>query len=98
MGRPDRLLNSVFFGRYQSPFLWDFTCIGIYILSSAVYLYLPMLPDLALMRDRLSRRGRLAPVALQDAGAGLEGQQGAAPSPRRGHRHHGHRSSSPSPS
>ena len=48
------MLNSVFFGRFQSPFLWDFTCIGIYILSSAVYLYLPMIPDLALMRDRLT--------------------------------------------
>jgi molybdopterin-containing oxidoreductase family membrane subunit len=54
MGRPDRVLNAIFFGRFQSPFLWDFTCIGIYILSSAVYLYLPLIPDLARMRDSLT--------------------------------------------
>jgi molybdopterin-containing oxidoreductase family membrane subunit len=54
MGRPERVFNVVWFGRYQSPFLWDFTCIGIYLLSSITYLYLPMIPDLARMRDRLT--------------------------------------------
>ena len=54
LGRPDRILNMVFFGRYQSPFLWDLTCIGIYFLSSITYLYLPMIPDFARMRDKLT--------------------------------------------
>jgi molybdopterin-containing oxidoreductase family membrane subunit len=54
MGRPDRILNMVFFGRYQSVFLWDLTCIGIYFLSSITYLYLPMIPDFARMRDKLT--------------------------------------------
>lgn len=54
MGRPERVLNVIFFGRYQSPFLWDFTCISIYLMSSITYLYLPMIPDFARMRDRLT--------------------------------------------
>ncbi len=53
MGRPDRVLNMVFFGRFQSPFLWDLTCISIYLLSSITYLYLPMIPDMARLRDKL---------------------------------------------
>lgn len=54
MGRPERVLYPLIWGRYQSPFLWDFTCIGIYLLSSTLYLYLPMVPDLARMRDHMT--------------------------------------------
>jgi Ni/Fe-hydrogenase subunit HybB-like protein len=53
MGRPERIFYPFIWGRYQSPFLWDFTCIGIYLLSSTLYLYLPMVPDLARMRDHM---------------------------------------------
>ncbi len=52
LGRIDRLFNVLFFGRFQSPMLWDFTCIGIYFLSSVMYLYLPLIPDMARLRDR----------------------------------------------
>ena len=52
MGRVDRLLNVLVFGRFQSPMLWDFTCIGAYFLSSVFYLYLPMIPDMARLRDK----------------------------------------------
>jgi Ni/Fe-hydrogenase subunit HybB-like protein len=52
MGRVDRLLNVLIYGRFQSPMLWDFTCIGVYFLSSIFYLYLPMIPDLARLRDK----------------------------------------------
>jgi molybdopterin-containing oxidoreductase family membrane subunit len=51
MGRPERFWYPFIWGRFQSPFLWDFTCIGVYLLSSTLYLYLPMIPDLARMRD-----------------------------------------------
>ncbi len=54
MGRPERVLNVILYGRYQSPFLWDFTCISIYLMSSVTYLYLPMIPDFARMRDKLT--------------------------------------------
>lgn len=52
MGRPDRMLNVVFYGRLGSPLLWDVACISIYLLSSIFYLFLPLIPDLAILRDR----------------------------------------------
>ncbi len=54
MGHPERLLNLVFFGRYQSPLLWDVTAVGLYFCSSYVFFYLSLLPDLAICRDRLT--------------------------------------------
>jgi molybdopterin-containing oxidoreductase family membrane subunit len=54
MGRPERLFNLVFFGRYQSPLLWDVTAVMLYFISSYVFFYLSMLPDLAICRDRLT--------------------------------------------
>jgi Ni/Fe-hydrogenase subunit HybB-like protein len=53
MGRPERFFYPFIWGRFMSPFLWDFTCIGVYFLSSTLYLYLPMMPDLSRMRDRM---------------------------------------------
>ena len=53
MGRPERILNMVFFGRWQSPLIWDITAILTYLTGSLIYLYLPLIPDFALCRDRL---------------------------------------------
>ncbi len=52
MGRPDRILNVILHGRLQSPILWDVCSVTTYITGSLMYLYLPMIPDLALLRDR----------------------------------------------
>jgi len=38
----------------RSPLLWDFFAINTYLISSVTFLLLPMLPDLALIRDRSS--------------------------------------------
>jgi Ni/Fe-hydrogenase subunit HybB-like protein len=54
MGRPDRVLNIVFYGRFQSPLLWDITAVSLYLFSSIVFFYLSLLPDIALCRDRLT--------------------------------------------
>lgn len=54
MGRPERILNVYRFGRWQSPIMWDVMAITTYLTASLVYLYAPMIPDLALYRDRLS--------------------------------------------
>ncbi|MEJ2600317.1 MAG: polysulfide reductase NrfD [Anaerolineales bacterium] len=54
MGRPDRILNMVFFGRWQSPLMWDIMAIITYFTGSLIYLYLPLIPDFALARDRLA--------------------------------------------
>jgi molybdopterin-containing oxidoreductase family membrane subunit len=53
LGRPDRILNLVWFGRWQSPLLWDILAITTYLTGSAIYLYLPLVPDFARCRDRL---------------------------------------------
>ncbi len=53
MGRPDRILNMVFFGRWQSPLMWDIMAIITYFTGSLIYLYLPLIPDFARLRDRL---------------------------------------------
>ncbi len=53
MGRPDRFLNVIFHARIQSPITWDVIVITTYLFISILLLYLPLLPDLALMRDRL---------------------------------------------
>jgi molybdopterin-containing oxidoreductase family membrane subunit len=37
---------------YRSPLLWDFFAINAYLLGSVIYLYLPLIPDLALVRAR----------------------------------------------
>ncbi len=55
LGRPDRLLNIFRSGRLQSPLLWDVTSITAYFTASTVYLYLPLIPDIAILRDRGAR-------------------------------------------
>jgi len=55
LGRPDRMLNVFKFGRYQSPLLWDATSISAYFTASTVYLWLPLIPDIAILRDRKTR-------------------------------------------
>ena len=37
---------------FRSPLLWDMTAITAYIIGSSLFLYLGLLPDLALVRDR----------------------------------------------
>jgi molybdopterin-containing oxidoreductase family membrane subunit len=59
MGRPDRVLNMLLYGRFQSPIMWDFYCIMLYLACSFLYLYLPLVPDIALLRDRYPGRKRL---------------------------------------
>jgi len=53
LGRPDRLLNLLNYGRFQSAIVWDLLAITTYLTGSLIYLYLPLIPDLALARDRL---------------------------------------------
>ena len=52
MGRPDRFLNLLLHGRLQSPILWDMMSIATYLTGSTLFLFVPMIPDIALLRDR----------------------------------------------
>jgi len=53
LGRPDRVLNIVVYGRFQSALLWDLIAITTYLAGSFIYLYLPLIPDFARLRDRM---------------------------------------------
>jgi molybdopterin-containing oxidoreductase family membrane subunit len=53
MGRPERIFNVYLHGRWQSPIMWDVMAITTYLTASVIYLYAPMIPDLALYRVRL---------------------------------------------
>jgi Ni/Fe-hydrogenase subunit HybB-like protein len=52
MGRPDRILNVLLHGRLSSPILWDVCSIATYISGSLLYLYVAMIPDMALLSPR----------------------------------------------
>lgn len=54
MGRPERLYFLITHGRIQSPILWDVVAIATYFIGSLIYFYLPLIPDLAIMRDKLT--------------------------------------------
>jgi Ni/Fe-hydrogenase subunit HybB-like protein len=58
LGRPDRMFKVFFNGKLTSPLLWDVLSISVYMTASAVYLYLPLIPDIALMRDKMNGRTR----------------------------------------
>ncbi len=58
LGRPERLLNIPIFGRIQSPILWDFTSILAYLAGSMLYLYLPLIPDIARLKNKLKNVSR----------------------------------------
>jgi molybdopterin-containing oxidoreductase family membrane subunit len=54
MGRPDRLWHLLRYGRLESPLVWDIIVIPTYLTASLIYLYLFLIPDSALLRDRLA--------------------------------------------
>jgi molybdopterin-containing oxidoreductase family membrane subunit len=37
---------------FRSPLMWDIMAITTYLLGSLLYLYLPLIPDMAILRDR----------------------------------------------
>ncbi len=59
LGRPDRVLNVIFHAQMLSPLLWDVMSIGLYFIACTIYLYVPMLPDLAIIRDSGIKAPRL---------------------------------------
>lgn len=54
MGRPDRFIYVFLYGRIQSPIIWDVIIISTYLVISLILLYISILPDIALCRDRLT--------------------------------------------
>jgi len=56
MGRPDRLPYVFLFGRVQSPILWDVTVVTTYFFVSLMLWFLPLIPDLAIAKNRIKDR------------------------------------------
>ncbi|MFC1953827.1 NrfD/PsrC family molybdoenzyme membrane anchor subunit [Chloroflexota bacterium] len=52
LGRPDRLLNLVAHANLGSPLLWDICSVTVYLTASVVFLYIALIPDIGLLRDR----------------------------------------------
>lgn len=55
MGRPDRLINVIIHGRVQSPILWDITVVTMYVAISALFLYIPLIPDFKICHDKIDK-------------------------------------------
>jgi Ni/Fe-hydrogenase subunit HybB-like protein len=52
LGRPERMLNLFRYGRIQSPILWDVLSVSTYLTGCALYLYIPMIPDLGMLAEQ----------------------------------------------
>lgn len=52
VGRPDRIINLLQYGRFQAPLLWDLSAITTYFMGTIVYLYLSLRGDI----DELARK------------------------------------------
>ncbi|MBM4457699.1 MAG: polysulfide reductase [Chloroflexi bacterium] len=57
---------------FQSPLAWDLIAITTYLIGSTLYVYLPMIPDLAMTRDRMTGWRRTIYKFLSLGWRGLE--------------------------
>jgi len=53
MGRPERMIYLFRYGQVGSPVLWDVIAVTTYLVAGVIFLYLPLIPDIAECRDRL---------------------------------------------
>jgi Ni/Fe-hydrogenase subunit HybB-like protein len=60
LGRPDRMINLILHGQVGSPVLWDVVAVNSYMVATVIFLYLPLIPDMAICRDHIGpAAGRL---------------------------------------
>ncbi len=57
LGRPDRVLLMILTPQVGSPIVWDFVVIATYMVATMIFLYLPLVPDLAILRERYRLQG-----------------------------------------
>jgi len=57
LGRPDRLLLLLVRPNITSPLVWDFAAVVTYLATTVIFLYLPLIPDAALLRDHFQEQG-----------------------------------------
>ncbi|MBI4392921.1 MAG: polysulfide reductase NrfD [Euryarchaeota archaeon] len=59
LGHPEKILDVVFYGRIESPLVWDFISVGTYLAASMLFFYLALIPDLAILDRVLPKRVRI---------------------------------------
>lgn len=60
LGRPDRILHTIFWGRLQSPSTWDLYVILTYAFGSCIYFYITLIPDLSFLYNEGKVKGFIA--------------------------------------
>ncbi|HET8569331.1 MAG TPA: NrfD/PsrC family molybdoenzyme membrane anchor subunit [Candidatus Limnocylindria bacterium] len=85
LGRPDRVVNLLLYPQVGSPVIWDVVAISTYMVASVVFLYLPLIPDVALARDTLgASAGRVRRTLWRVLALGWRGTAGQQRALRRG--------------
>ena len=92
LGSPQRVWELVWppYWNLSSPILWDFFAVSTYLLATAVFFYLPLVPDAAIALERVGPARAGACQLCLDGSCGLRLQ-------RRCCRSNGRHSLSPSP-
>jgi molybdopterin-containing oxidoreductase family membrane subunit len=57
LGRPDRVWRMFITPQFDSPILWDLVVITTYLVATIIFLYLPLIPDLAVVGEGLPAHG-----------------------------------------
>jgi len=52
LGRPERALNLIRYGRIQSPIVWDVLSVSTYLAGCMLYFFLPLIPDLGILASQ----------------------------------------------
>lgn len=74
MGRPERMIYLFRYGQVGSPVLWDVIAVTTYLAAGAIFLYLPLIPDIAVCRDRLGpNAGKLRQLLYERLALGWQG-------------------------
>ncbi len=75
MGRPDRLWHIATYGRLQSPIVWDIIVVNTYLVLSVLLLYLPLIPDIARLRTRMTHKPKWQQKMYQFLSLGWQGTE-----------------------
>ena len=77
LGRPDRMMNLILHGQVGSPVLWDVVAVNTYMVATVIFLFLPLIPDMAFCRDHLGpAAGRLRKLLYDRLSLGWRGTPG----------------------
>ncbi|MFV2014376.1 MAG: NrfD/PsrC family molybdoenzyme membrane anchor subunit, partial [Candidatus Heimdallarchaeota archaeon] len=75
LGHIDRVLNVIKYGNIDSPLVWDFISIAFYLVGSAIFLYLPLIPDFAYYRDNLDDSHKIRKAFYKFFAMGWQGTE-----------------------